>query len=87
MQESIADEFVAALVKFAKELVVGCAYDPKTQLGPVVSAEHQRSVTEWITKGVEEGAKLVLDGRNCVVDGYKQGFFVGPTSLIMQNLG
>jgi len=79
VQESIADEFVAALVKFAKELVVGCAYDPKTQLGPVVSAEHQKLVTDWITKGVEEGAKLVLDGRNCVVDGYEKGFFVGPT--------
>ena len=39
VQQSIADDFVAALVKFAKEkeLVVGCAYDPKTQLGSAVS--------------------------------------------------
>jgi len=44
VQQSIADESDAPLVKFAKELVVSCAYDPKTQLGPAVSAEHKKSV-------------------------------------------
>lgn len=79
VQESVADEFVAYMKKFAQQRVVGCSYDPKTELGPVVSAEHQAFVKNWITKGVEEGAELVLDGRDIVVPGYENGFFVGPT--------
>ncbi len=49
--------------RHAKTMKVGCSYDPAVQLGPVVSAEHKKFVIDWIAKGVEEGAKLVLDGR------------------------
>ncbi|MCL1804497.1 MAG: CoA-acylating methylmalonate-semialdehyde dehydrogenase [Clostridiales bacterium] len=79
VQESIADEFVARLKEKAQALKVGCAYDPETKLGPVVTAEHKKAVCDWIQKGVDEGAKLILDGRGCVVPGYEGGFFVGPT--------
>lgn len=79
VQESIADKLVSLLKKKAMELKVGCAYDPATRLGPVVSAEHKAKVCQWIQKGIEEGAKLVLDGRDVVVPGYENGFFVGPT--------
>ena len=79
VQESIADRFVALLKEKAQKMVVGCAYDPATQLGPVVSAEHKQRVCDWIAKGVEEGAELVLDGRDIVVPGFEKGFFVGPT--------
>lgn len=79
VQESIADQFVALLKKKAMGLKVGCAYDPATKLGPVVSAEHKAKVCQWIQKGIDEGAELVLDGRNVVVPGYENGFFVGPT--------
>jgi len=58
---------------------VGCAYEPGTNLGPVVSAEHKAKVCNWIQKGIDEGAELVLDGRDIVVPGYENGFFVGPT--------
>ena len=54
VQNSVADEFIGYMKKFAQERVVGCSYDPKTELGPVVSAEHQKFVKDWITKGVEE---------------------------------
>lgn len=81
VQESIADKFVALLKKKAMEMKVGCAYDPETKLGPVVSAKHKQSVCDWIQKGVDEGATLVLDGRDIVVPGYEKGFFVGPTIL------
>ena len=79
VQESIADQLVAMLKKKAQALKVGCAYDPETNLGPVVSAAHKERVCNWITKGVEEGAELVLDGRDIVVPGFENGFFVGPT--------
>lgn len=79
VQESVADDFVAIMKKFAQELVIGPAYDPKTNLGPVISAAHQQSVEEWIAQGVREGAQLVLDGRNCRPQGFENGFYVGPT--------
>ncbi len=79
VEEAVADEFVSYLVKFAKERKVGCAYDPTTELGPVVSEGHKKFVTDWIAKGVEEGAQLILDGRDIVVKGYEGGYFVGPT--------
>lgn len=79
VEEEVADEFVAHLLRFAKELKVGPAYDPTTDLGPVASAEHKQSVADWIAKGVEEGATLVLDGRDVVVKGYEGGFFLAPT--------
>ena len=81
VQESIADKFVALLKKKAMALKIGCAYDPETQLGPLVTAKHKQSVCNWIQKGIDEGAELVLDGRDVVVPGYENGFFVGPTIL------
>ncbi len=81
VQESIADQFVALLKEKAMNLKVGCSYDPETKLGPVVSAKHKQRVCDWIQKGVDEGAELVLDGRDIVVPGYENGFFVGPTIL------
>ncbi|MBQ9392918.1 MAG: CoA-acylating methylmalonate-semialdehyde dehydrogenase [Oscillospiraceae bacterium] len=79
VQESIADRFVALLTEKARKLTVGCAYDPATQLGPVVNAEHKKFICDWIQKGIDEGAQLVLDGRDIKVPGYENGFFVGPT--------
>ena len=81
VQESIADKFVALLKKKAMALRIGCAYDPETQLGPVVNAKHKESVCKWIQKGIDEGAELVLDGRDVVVPGFENGYFVGPTIL------
>ena len=79
VQESIADEFIALFKKKAMELKLGPAYDPSSQLGPLVSAAQKQSVENWIQRGVDEGAKLVLDGRGAKVDGCENGYFVGPT--------
>ena len=78
-QESIADKLGELLVEYAKELVMGPAYDKKSTLGPLVTASHRDFVTDWIDKGVKEGAKLLLDGRGAVVPGYESGFYLGPT--------
>lgn len=81
VEEAVADEFVSILTKFASQRKVGCAYQPGTELGPVVSAEHKQFILDWIDRGVQEGAELVLDGRDVVVPGFEGGFFVGPTIL------
>ena len=48
-------------------------------MGPVISKEHKIKIEEYIGSGVKEGAKLVLDGRNLKIQGYENGYFVGPT--------
>ena len=79
VEEEIADKLVAELVRLCKLQKVGPAYDKSTNLGPVGSASHRKFVTDWIAKGVEEGAKLVLDGRDVKVPGYENGYYVGHT--------
>lgn len=78
VEEVIADEFASLLVEAAKKRKLGPAWDPATELGPLVSAEHKQFVLGWIEKAIQEGAQLILDGRNAVVKGYEGGFFVGP---------
>ncbi len=79
VQESVADEFVKIMKGLSRELTIGPAYDPATQLGPLVSQGQKESVERWIDRGVEEGATLVLDGRNCKPKGCENGYYVGPT--------
>ncbi|MDK2966379.1 aldehyde dehydrogenase family protein, partial [Lacrimispora sp.] len=78
VQEEIADKLVAEIVAQAKKLKVGPAYDKTTNLGPVINQAHKDSVVKWIETGIAEGAKLVLDGRDVVVEGYENGFYLGP---------
>ena len=79
VEEEIADALVAELVRLCKEQKVGPAYDKSSNLGPVGSKSHQKFVLDWIEKGIEEGAKLVLDGRNVKVEGYEDGYYIGHT--------
>ena len=69
----------ACSVKFSRELRVGPAYLPESQLGPAGSAGQKELVEECIARGVDEGAELILDGRGVHVSGYEGGYFVGPT--------
>ncbi len=77
--ESVADKLVACLKQFAGKLKVGPAYDPTSQLGPVISQEHKQSIEKWIELGITEGAELVLDGRGRRVEGFTGGYYLGPT--------
>ncbi len=81
VQESIADDLVAAIAQKAKQIKIGPAYEKATEMGPVVTAAHRKFVTDWIQKGIDEGAKVVLDGRDIKVQGYENGFYIGPTIL------
>ena len=80
VQESIADEFVAELVKQASKIKVGASVDKTSKLGPVTYKKHYDEVIADIEKGIKEGATLALDGRNPVLpDELKDGYFIGPT--------
>ncbi|MCP4634776.1 MAG: CoA-acylating methylmalonate-semialdehyde dehydrogenase [candidate division Zixibacteria bacterium] len=75
----IYEELKIELVAKAKNLRVGNGIDALTNMGPVISEKHKERVVSYIDKGVAEGAKLLLDGRNISVDDYPDGYYVGPT--------
>lgn len=54
---------------------------PGADVGPLISPEAKARVQSLIQSGMDEGAKLLLDGRNVTVKGYENGNFVGPTIL------
>jgi len=73
----IGDELVACLSKKAEVLKVGPGMDKTSEMGPLVTKEHLEKVKSYVDLGVEEGAKLVVDGRNIKLQGYENGFFIG----------
>ncbi len=75
--EETADKLIAKLKPRVEELNVGPYNDEKADFGPVVTREAQQRVLGLIDKGVDEGAKLVIDGRGFSRQGYENGFFVG----------
>ncbi|MDB4996000.1 MAG: betaine-aldehyde dehydrogenase [Myxococcaceae bacterium] len=74
VEKSVHDQVLEVVAAGARALVAGDPMDPKTQLGPLVSAEHKARVVGFITKGEAEGAKLELGGARA-----GGGFFVEPT--------
>jgi len=74
----IADKLADKLVQKAKEITVGNGMDKNNFLGPVIRQSHKERTVGYIEKGVEEGAKLLLDGReHKAASG--EGYFLGPT--------
>lgn len=76
---SVIDEVREKFVAAAKAMKIGSGLDESVAMGPVGSAPHKEKILGYINKGVEEGAELLLDGRDCKVDEYPNGYFVGPT--------
>lgn len=69
------------LLKRAEGLRVGYGLDETTQMGTVISGAAKQRIEGMIAAGEAEGAQVILDGRQCSVDGFEQGSFVGPTIL------
>ncbi|WP_044874519.1 CoA-acylating methylmalonate-semialdehyde dehydrogenase [Pseudomonas sp. LFM046] len=74
-----AQTWLPELVEKAKSLRIGAGGEPGTDVGPVVSCAALDRVSGLIATGLNEGAKLELDGRSPSVPGYQDGNFVGPT--------
>ncbi len=74
-----ADAFVERMIDAARGLKVGVSTDAEAHYGPVVSSAHKAKVESYIQMGVDEGAKLLLDGRGLKLQGHKDGYFVGPS--------
>jgi len=77
--EDTADRLRKKLIPAIEALRVGVSTDADAHYGPVVNAAHKKRVEDWIQKGVDEGAELVIDGRGFSLQGHEQGFFIGPS--------
>jgi malonate-semialdehyde dehydrogenase (acetylating)/methylmalonate-semialdehyde dehydrogenase len=75
--EAVADALVERLVPKIESLRVGPCTDPEAQMGPLVTRQHLERVKSYIEVGVAEGAELLVDGRDLVLQGYEQGYFLG----------
>jgi len=76
-----ARNWIPELAEKAKNLKVNIGTDPKADIGPLISPESKKRVEALIQTGIDQGAKLVLDGRGITVPGCSKGNFIGPTIL------
>lgn len=75
-------EWLDELVTIANSLIVGCGTDSSVGLGPLITPAAKQKVIAMINEAEQDGAHVLLDGRNCYVADYPDGNFVGPTILI-----
>jgi malonate-semialdehyde dehydrogenase (acetylating) / methylmalonate-semialdehyde dehydrogenase len=75
--EKTADRLVEALAPKIRTLKVGPASDPESEMGPVITADAKRRISDLIGQGVKEGAELIVDGRGLELQGYEGGYFLG----------
>jgi malonate-semialdehyde dehydrogenase (acetylating)/methylmalonate-semialdehyde dehydrogenase len=73
----VADPLIERLAERARGLKINAGTDEAAEMGPLVTRQHLDKVTGYVAKGVEEGAKLVVDGRGLKVPGHEGGFFLG----------
>ncbi|XP_070536166.1 probable methylmalonate-semialdehyde/malonate-semialdehyde dehydrogenase [acylating], mitochondrial [Ptychodera flava] len=74
-------DWIPELVDRAKELKVSAGIEPGADLGPLISPASKQRVCDLIQSGIDQGANIILDGRDISVAGYEKGNFVGPTIL------
>ncbi|MFJ2112107.1 CoA-acylating methylmalonate-semialdehyde dehydrogenase [Streptomyces sp. NPDC087850] len=77
--EDTADALVARLTERIAGLRIGRSDDPEADFGPLVGQDAVERVRSYVDLGVEEGADLVVDGREFVLPGHENGFFAGAS--------
>lgn len=75
--KATADALMDRLVPRVESLKVGASTDLSADFGPLVTKAHLDKVRSYVDLGVQEGAKLVVDGRNFKMQGYENGFYMG----------
>ncbi len=75
----VADKVIPLLKQKAENLIIGTGMDGASEMGPIVTDPARQRISSYIDAGANEGADLIVDGRNFTVDGYEDGFFLGAT--------
>ncbi len=79
--QAAGDQLVAKMKEAMTPLKVGEYSDKSNDFGPVITQEHKDKVVGFINSAEQQGATVVVDGRNPQVAGYENGFFVGATLI------
>ena len=74
-----ADALVDGVQTRIEKLNVGPGYEPGVEMGPLVTSQHLERVRGYVDAGEAAGALLVADGRDLVIEGHENGYFLGPT--------
>jgi malonate-semialdehyde dehydrogenase (acetylating) / methylmalonate-semialdehyde dehydrogenase len=77
----VGDRLVAALAPRVKALKIGEGHQAGAEMGPVITKQAKQRIESLIGQGIEQGARVVVDGRGHKVSGFENGFFVGGTLL------
>ncbi|MBR3190264.1 aldehyde dehydrogenase family protein, partial [Bosea sp. (in: a-proteobacteria)] len=75
--KATADELVKRLIPRVESLKIGPSTDTAADFGPVVTKAAMEKIKSYVDIGIQEGAKLVVDGRGFKMQGYENGFYVG----------
>ena len=75
--DEVADRLIEKLKPRVEALRIGPSLDKGLEMGPLVTKEHREKVTNYIQMAVDEGSRLVVDGRDFVCEGHEDGFFLG----------
>jgi malonate-semialdehyde dehydrogenase (acetylating)/methylmalonate-semialdehyde dehydrogenase len=75
--KATADALMDKLIPRVESLKVGPSTDPSADFGPMITKAHMEKVRSYVDLGVQEGAKLVVDGRDFKMQGYENGFYMG----------
>jgi aldehyde dehydrogenase (NAD+) len=79
VQKGVHGEFVAELVRRAKQLKVGNGLDESVEVGPAINRAQLETDLRYIEVGRHEGAKLLCGGNRLCQGEFKHGFFLEPT--------
>ncbi len=77
----VKEEFTSKLIDVVKSKVTGYGINQKSDMGPVITSESKSRIESLIQKGIDDGCKLLLDGRNATIAEYEEGYFIKPTIL------
>jgi malonate-semialdehyde dehydrogenase (acetylating)/methylmalonate-semialdehyde dehydrogenase len=75
--DETADALIKRLAPRVEKLKVAPSTAPDAEMGPLITREHRDKVKGYVDLGVEEGAQLLVDGRDLTIEGYENGFFLG----------
>ena len=79
--DEAADALISKMQDAMKTLKVGAYSDSHNDFGPLITEQHRDKVISYIDSAEQQGASIVVDGRNIEVSGYEDGFFVGGTLI------
>ena len=75
--DKVADELMERMVPLVEKLPVGPPEDSNAAMGPVITKQSLERISSLLQSGVDQGAKLLVDGRSLKVPGHENGFFIG----------